>query len=268
MAAASSLYPRAEVVQRACARHESGFGPKHANGWYELSWLERGTLAFRYGKCELVLRPGDCALLPPDVENTPFVQGASVHQTWIAPQLVEHACAALGSHERQVRTPLLLAPDAAVNALGRGLFLRAQAGWSSDDPGQAAALDAIAIALVAPAPSAFGRSSATVASPLRAALDLIASQYAQRLDVDTLAHAAGMNRFSFMRAFRATFGDSPYRYLLSYRLERAAAALRTRNASVLEVALACGFDDPSRFSRMFRARFGCSPSRYQRQARR
>jgi AraC family transcriptional regulator len=264
MAAASSLYPRADVVHRACARDASGFGPTHANGWYELTWLESGTAAFRIGQRQLVLRPGECLLLPPDVENTPWVQGVSVHQTWLAPELIGHAYDELGRARRLLRDPLVLSPDAAVSALSRALFVRARAGCLSAEPGQAATLDAIAFALAAPDAAAHtegGRSP-----QLQAALELIAHRYAEPLGVDDLARAAGMNRFTFMRAFRAALGQSPYQYLLGYRLERAAEALRGRvHASVLDVALTCGLDDPGRFARMFRARFGCSPRMYRRQ---
>ena len=267
VAAASSLYPHADVVHRVCARDASGFGPTHANGWYELTWLERGTARFRVGQRQLVLRPGECLLLPPDVENTPWVQGVSVHQTWLAAEFIAHACDELGRSQRRLRDPLVLWPDAAVSALSRAFFLRARGGWARAEPGQAATLDAIAFALAAPEETA--RTDRGRSRRLQAALELIAHSYAEPLEVEDLARAAGMNRFTFMRAFRAALGQSPYQYLLGYRLDRAAEALRGRaNASVLEVALACGFDDPGRFARMFRTRFGCSPRSYCRQERR
>ena len=257
-------YARAEVVHRTCARNQSGFGPTHANGWYELTWMEHGSASYRIGRRQLSLRPGECLLLPPDVENTPWVQGVSVHQTWIAPELVAHAADALRRSELQLHDPVVFWPDAALSALSRGLFLRALDGWSSADPGQAAALDAIAFALVAPESPARGQSRRS--PQLRAALEVVANGYATPLCVEDLARAAGMNRFTFMRAFRAAFGESPYQYVLAYRLQRAADALRDSHASVLDVALACGFDDAGRFARMFRAQFGLTPSEYRRQA--
>jgi AraC family transcriptional regulator len=255
------------VVHRVCARDASGFGPTHANGWYELTWLERGTALFRVGQRQLVLRPGECLLLPPDVENTPWAQGVSLHQTWLAPEFIAQACDELGRSPRRLRDPVVLWPEAAVSSLGRAFFLRAREGWVTAEPGQAATLDAIAFALAAPDEAA--RTERGRSPQLQAALELIAHSYAEPLDVADLARAAGMNRFTFMRAFRAALGVSPYQYLLGYRLERAAEALRGRtHASVLEVALACGFDDPGRFARMFRARFGLSPRSYRQQERR
>jgi AraC-like DNA-binding protein len=269
MAAASSLYSCAEVVHRACARDASGFGPTHANGWYELTWLEHGMASYRIGRQKLTLRPGECLVLPPDIENTPWVRGVSVHQTWIAPALIAHAGDQLRRSWLQLNEPQVFWPDSALSGLSRGLFLRALDGWHSSDPGQAAALDAIAFALIAPHGPAGSDRQQAQPRQLKAALELIAERYAAPLCVEDLARAAGMNRFTFMRAFRASLGVSPYQYLLGYRLDRAAQALRGKGlGSVVEVALESGFDDLGRFARMFRTRFGCSPSDYRRQARR
>src|ERR1044071_6351733 len=60
------------------------------------------------------------------------------------------------------------------------------------------------------------------------------------LDVDDLASAAGLSRFHFSREFRRAFGESPHAYLLTRRLERAAALLRTPDNSVAEICLAVG----------------------------
>lgn len=262
MGAASNAYPRAEIVHRVCHRDVEGTGPTHENGWYELTWLERGAASFRVGQRALTLAPGQCLLLPPDLENTPWVRGVSIHQTWIAPQLVEHACAEIGRAERQAQKPLRFGPDHCVSSLSRALFVRAAHGCDGLDPGQAATLDAIAYALAAP------REERTQPATVHAALDLIASCYAEPVDIERMARSAGMGRFAFMRAFRGATGDSPYQYLLRYRLERAAEALRSRQPrSVLEVALSCGFEDPGRFARMFRRQFGCSPRSYRQQMR-
>jgi hypothetical protein len=142
--------PCRDRIERACARDEAGFGPEHANGWYELTWLEHGSAAYRIGGRQLVLRPGECLVLPPEVENTPWAQGVSVHQTWLAPELIAHAWEELRRCRPQTREPLVFWPDSALSALSRGLFLRAQEGWDCTDPGQAATIDAIAFALVAP----------------------------------------------------------------------------------------------------------------------
>src|SRR5437870_13332644 len=72
------------------------------------------------------------------------------------------------------------------------------------------------------------------------AKDLADARYAQPLDVDDMAGAAGLSRAHFSREFRRTFGESPHGYLLTRRLERAAALLRNTDRSVAELCLSVG----------------------------
>src|SRR3954468_8266543 len=69
------------------------------------------------------------------------------------------------------------------------------------------------------------------------AKDLADARYFEPLSVDDLAGAAGLSRAHFSREFRRTFGESPHSYLLTRRLERAAALLRTTDRSVAEICL-------------------------------
>src|SRR6266702_3642291 len=72
------------------------------------------------------------------------------------------------------------------------------------------------------------------------AKDLADARYAQPLDVDDMAGAAGLSRAHFSREFRRTFGESPHGYLLTRRLERAAALLRNTDRSVAEICVSVG----------------------------
>src|SRR3954463_3873641 len=72
------------------------------------------------------------------------------------------------------------------------------------------------------------------------AKDLVDSRYFEPLEVDDLARAAGLSRAHFSREFRRAFGESPHAYLLTRRLERAAALLRTTDRSVADVCLSVG----------------------------
>src|SRR5258708_14208705 len=72
------------------------------------------------------------------------------------------------------------------------------------------------------------------------AKDLADARYFEPLEVDDLARAAGLSKAHFSREFRRTFGESPYVYLLTRRLERAAALLRDTDLSVAEVCLDVG----------------------------
>ena len=76
------------------------------------------------------------------------------------------------------------------------------------------------------------------------AKDLADARYFEPLDVDDLARAAGLSRAHFSREFRRAFGESPHAYLLTRRLERAAALLRTTDRSVADICFSVGTPEP------------------------
>lgn len=86
--------------------------------------------------------------------------------------------------------------------------------------------------------------------------------YAQRLDVAALARDAHMSPGHFARSFRAAFGETPYGYLMTRRIERAKALLRRGDLSVTEVCLAVGATSLGSFSKRFSELVGESPSAY------
>jgi AraC-like DNA-binding protein len=94
------------------------------------------------------------------------------------------------------------------------------------------------------------------------ARDLADSRYAEPLTVGDLADAAGLSRAHFSRAFRRTFGESPHAYLLTRRLERAAALLRTTDRSVAEICLAVGLQGIGSFTTSFKRAYGLTPRAY------
>jgi transcriptional regulator GlxA family with amidase domain len=94
------------------------------------------------------------------------------------------------------------------------------------------------------------------------AKDLADARYSEPLDVVDLAAAAGLSRAHFSREFRRTFGVSPHAYLLTRRLERAAALLRTTDNSVNDVCLAVGLVSVGSFTSSFTRAFGESPTAY------
>ena len=94
------------------------------------------------------------------------------------------------------------------------------------------------------------------------ARDAIDRMYAQPLDIPTLARIAHVSEAHFIRTFRATFGETPHRYLQRRRVERAMFLLRTTDRSVTEICFDVGFASLGTFSRTFRDIVGSSPSAY------
>jgi AraC-like DNA-binding protein len=97
---------------------------------------------------------------------------------------------------------------------------------------------------------------------LRRARDLMDREYARPLDVPALARAALMSTAHFSRQFRATYGETPYGYLMTRRIERAKALLRLGDLSVTEVCFAVGCTSLGSFSSRFTELVGETPTAY------
>ena len=93
-------------------------------------------------------------------------------------------------------------------------------------------------------------------------------EYATPLDVEALARGAHMSAGHLSRAFRLAYGESPYAYLMTRRVERAMALLRRGDLSVTEVCFAVGCSSLGTFSTRFTELVGMPPSAYRRQAAR
>ena len=94
------------------------------------------------------------------------------------------------------------------------------------------------------------------------AKDLIDARYREPLDVKALARAARLSPAHFSREFRREFGESPHRYLLTRRLERAAALLRNTDRSVADVCMLVGLASVGSFTTSFKRMFGSTPTEY------
>jgi AraC-like DNA-binding protein len=103
---------------------------------------------------------------------------------------------------------------------------------------------------------------------LRRVKDRIDQHHAEPLDVEALARGAHMSAGHLSRQFKAAFGESPYSYLMTRRIERAMALLRLGETSVTEVCFAVGFQSLGTFSTRFAELVGVPPSTYREQAAR
>ena len=103
---------------------------------------------------------------------------------------------------------------------------------------------------------------------LRRVRDRIDREYAQPLDVEALARGVNMSAGHLSRQFKIAYGESPYSYLMTRRIERAMALLRRGDMSVTEVCFAVGCSSLGTFSSRFTELVGVPPSVYRRRAAR
>ena len=94
------------------------------------------------------------------------------------------------------------------------------------------------------------------------AKDLVDARYREPLDVAQLARAARLSQAHFSREFRRAFGETPHQYLLTRRLERAAALLRNTDRSVADICFTVGLQSVGSFTSSFGRTFGLSPTAY------
>ena len=88
------------------------------------------------------------------------------------------------------------------------------------------------------------------------------ANFAEDLSLDQLAHVSGVSASQFGRAFRAEVGQTPHHYLIKLRVDAACDLLEHTPLSVIEVALQCGFGQPSHFATTFRRTLGMTPREY------
>lgn len=254
-------------VRVRCWRHPGGELPRWSSAAHdavELAWPDRGELVYRIGRRRLRAGVGEALVVPVGLEHhSSIAVGTEATSIWLDRDLmaeIEEMVVATGGG----RLAAGVVSDApAIQALGRLLCDEAR----RSDPGALLSADALAEALAvrllrgAPvdAARAVGRDAR-----IAAALDCVEHRYAEPLTVDELAQVAGMSRFHFSRLFRSHVGMSPYQYLVTTRVRRAAELLRGGRHSVTEAAYHVGFCDLGRFARAFRRQLGCAPSEFRR----
>lgn len=99
------------------------------------------------------------------------------------------------------------------------------------------------------------------------AVQLIQNRYCDPITVDDMIADIPISKYHFIRIFRRVMGITPYQYLMNYRINQSKHRLRLSDASIAEIALSCGFSDPSNFISQFKKHVGQTPSQYQRDFR-
>jgi AraC family transcriptional regulator len=230
----------------------------------EVSWVEAGVVEYRLGRRLLAVPAGSAVIIPEGVDHgTGFVTAVRAASVKLSCSLLEQVAEAFGPDDARQLEPMLAPRSSRIVALGRLLLEE----LADDEVGQHLAVDALcealAVEVLRAAPATARRR---VRDPrIRAAVERIERDHAEPLTIDELAATAAMSRYHFSRCFREATGQSPYRYLITTRLARAAALLRGGRCSVTEAALSVGFGELGRFSRMFREHTGQSPEQFRRE---
>ncbi|MEM7728382.1 MAG: helix-turn-helix transcriptional regulator [Pseudomonadota bacterium] len=102
------------------------------------------------------------------------------------------------------------------------------------------------------------------AAQYKRVLDCVADRFGDRLTVEDLAAASGLSTAAFSREFKRVVGETPYRFLTAYRIERAQDGLADVDRPMIDIALSCGFSDQAHFSRTFKSVTGETPSAYRK----
>jgi AraC family transcriptional regulator len=95
-------------------------------------------------------------------------------------------------------------------------------------------------------------------------LDYIETRFGETLTVEDLAATAGLSATAFSQEFKRVVGETPYRFLMTYRVERAQEKLADTGEAMIEIALSCGFSDQAHFSRTFKSVVGQTPREYRK----
>lgn len=173
----------------------------------------------------------------------------------------EIACSVTGSSRFKFGRPALpaLRQLSAHSAMLQSLSAK---GPSTALAGGVYGLVEAAIRIASPRSGGLRRISAKDARRISQVLRHIEADVTADLELDTLAAAARMSKFHFLRTFRRVTGATPHQYVLGLRLRRAALGLLESNEAVLRVVLDAGFDDVSTFNRYFRQAYKMTPTQY------
>ena len=115
--------------------------------------------------------------------------------------------------------------------------------------------------------SAIKFSKSFTSSHYKRVLDHIANHYGQTITLETMAMQAGISPFYFSRLFKQTIGQSPYQFVMAYRVEQAKKMLSDLTQPMIDIAHACGFSDQAHFSRVFKQMQGITPKHWRTASR-
>lgn len=250
-----------------CARgpRDRRFEERHTQ--VSLGFVLSGTFQYRSARGSALLYPGAVLLGAPGAcFECGHEHGSGDHclALGLDPALFDElAFDAAGGRHFRFGAPMLPALRGTVAARDR-LQQRLRRAETAATEEAALDLASAVVRALAGAPPATRGAAARDERRIAAVARHIEANCSEALDLDRLAALACMSKFHFLRSFRRCLGLTPYQFVLQRRLERAARALRERQARIADVALDCGFGDLSGFTALFRSVYGRTPGDYRR----
>lgn len=107
-------------------------------------------------------------------------------------------------------------------------------------------------------------SKSFTAAHYKRVLDYVAKNFGQEITIEDMAGEAGLSPFHFARLFKQTIGETPYQFVMDYRVEQAKKMLNDPSRPMIDIALSCGFSDQAHFSRVFKQLAGKTPKDWRR----
>ena len=210
---------------------------------------------------------GEMDLCPRHVETWMRTDDVHVLKLTISDPALTAGC---GGWHREVELrcePKLV--DARVKALVTAANAERVAGFPSgrlylDSVGQGLAIALVDAYAVRQLPVQMYRGGLGPGRLLRV-VELVHSKMDSELSLEEMAKSAGLSTAHFARMFQKSTGETPHQFVLRHRIERAKEMLRSAEARVLDVALACGFKTQAHFTRVFHRTWGIPPAQYQRE---
>jgi AraC family transcriptional regulator len=243
--------------------------PAGAHPAVEIAWVESGGVGYRIGSQEALATTGQAFVVPLGVEHaTRMMPGTKAGSVWMDQAALDEIADALPKRASLRLIAGLATRASKIARIGRLLVEEAEAGEEGAIAASEHLGEALAVEALRAAPSEPRGTSKPRDPRIRLAIDHLESACHEPLSIDALAKIAGMSRFHFSRRFREEIGASPYRYLISARVRRAAQLLKGGRCSVTEAAFTAGFTDLGRFASAFRRELGCAPSEMARTAAR
>ncbi len=180
----------------------------------------------------------------------------------------------LGEEEGIPRIATIRCEPGIIDPVVRGLGDALMPVFGMAEPPTRLFLDHVTLALCGHLVQRYGGGAARTvprggltAHQARRATEIMADRYADAPTLAELAHACGLSRSHFIRAFKATTGVTPHRWLQRYRVDKAKALLAGTGAPIAEIAISCGFADQSHLTRIFGRTTGDSPAAWRRHNR-